>query len=134
MAARNFAPVRALARELILIEGSFAPNGSSAVSATSRQGLGFTVARTSEGLFTVTLSDKFAALVAAKATLQLTTAAGSFCQIGVVDLSAKTIQIRVWDPAHAGAPAVGDIAADAGNRINFSFVLQNSTMLPVRGA
>lgn len=131
MASRNFAPVRAITREMVFIEGSFAPNGSSAVSATSRQGLGWSVARTSAGLFTVTLTDKFAALVRGLVSLQLTTGDDKIVQIGAVDLSAKTIQIRVWDISNA---AVADIAADAGNRINFSFVLQNSSMLPVRGA
>ena len=54
---RSLAPVRTLVRELIPIVGSFAPNSSSAVSGSSRKGLGWSVARTSAGLFTITFAD-----------------------------------------------------------------------------
>lgn len=130
MAARNLAPVRALVRELIPIVGSFAPNGSSALDATKVEGLGFSVAYTSTGLYTVTLTDKYHELVSAHANLQLTTGDDKFCQLGVVDLSSKTIQIRVWDISGA---AVADVAADAGNRINFTFWLRNTAAVPTHG-
>lgn len=134
MAARNFAEPRALQRELILIEGSFAPNGSSAVAASSRQGPGWSVARTSTGLFTVTLSDKYKAFISLNASVQLTTFDVTYCQIGVTSLSAKTVQIRtITDDAVTGIGALADIAADAGNRINFSFKLSNTSMLPTLG-
>ncbi len=131
MAARNFTKApEVLDRGLVDIIGSFAPNGSSAVSATSRQGQGWSVAYTSTGLFTITTTDKFADLVSASATLQLTTADDKFCQIGVVSLSAKTIQIRVID---ASGAALADVSADAGNRINFRLTFRNTSALPVRG-
>lgn len=131
MAARNLAPVRTLVRELIPVAGSFAPNGSSALVATGTKGLGFTVAYTSTGLYTITFSDKYADLVSMQAQLQLTTGDDKFVQIGAVDLSAKTIQIRVWD---ASSAAVSDVAAAAGNRINFVAWFRNSAALPTRGA
>ncbi len=130
MAARNYSSPKCLVRELVEISGSFAPNGSSAVDAASRQGLGFTVAWTSTGLFTITFTDKYSALVSANATLQLAAADDKFAQVGVVSLSAKTAQIRIMD---ASAAAVADVAAAAGNRVNFCFKFRNSAVAPVRG-
>lgn len=124
MANRNFNPMQALDRGVKIITGSFAPNGSSAVSAASNKGIGFSVARTSAGLFTITLEDSYVSLLAAVASLQLASADDKFCQIGAVDVvTAKTIQIRVWDISGA---AVADVNANANNRINFCFVLKNS--------
>jgi hypothetical protein len=49
-------------------------------------------------------------------------------QFGTIDVvTAKTIQIRVWDISGA---AVADVAADANNRINFALVLKNSNVTP----
>lgn len=126
MANRNFDMVQGLGKGVKVISGSFAPNGSSAVSAASNKGKGWSVARTSAGLFTLTLQDAYVALLGAHAQLQLTTADDKYCQIGVVDVvSAKTVQIRVWDVSGA---AVADVSAAAGNRINFILWLSNSTL------
>lgn len=117
-------------KKLHIYAGSFAPNGSSAVSASSRKGLGFSVARTSQGLFTLTLDDTFPSatyLVSMSASLQL--AAGSLaqrrCEIGSISTTAKTYQIRVVD----NSAAVQDVAANANNRINFIIKFRNSTVL-----
>lgn len=126
MANRNFDGIQALGKGIKVISGSFAPNGSSAVSAASVKGKGFSVARTSAGLFTITLQDSYIALLSAHADLQLATGDDKFCQLGAIDVvSAKTIQVRVWDIADA---AVADVAAAAGNRINFVLVLSNSQL------
>ena len=126
MANRNFDMIQALGKGVKVIAGSFAPNGGSAVDADSIKGKGFSVARTSTGLFTITLQDAYTALLAGNATLQLTAADDKFVQIGAVDVvSAKTIQIRVWDISGA---AVADVSAAAGNRINFELFLSNSSL------
>lgn len=130
MAARNFAPLSALGRGLVAVPGSFAPNGSSAVSASSRKGPGWTVARTSAGLFTVTFSNKFVDLVAAFATLQLATGADVIVQLGTWTAASRALQIRVWDVSDA---AVADIAADANNRINFTAWFSNTSLVPTKG-
>src|SRR5687768_3277138 len=130
MANRRFDNVQVLGRNQVKLAGSFAPNGSSAVSADSREGRGFTVARTSAGLFTITLADKYAVFVSGRVSLQLATAADQFVQLGTVDMSAKTVQIRVWDVSGA---AVADVAADANNRIHFEFTLLTSSVAPRRG-
>jgi hypothetical protein len=110
---------------VVAVQGSFAPNGGSAVSAASNKGKGWSVAHTSTGLFTITLEDVYPAMLSATATLQLATAADQFVQIGAIDLSAKTVQIRVWD---VSAAAVADVAADANNRINFRLIFRNSSV------
>lgn len=109
---------------LVLLQGSFAPAGSGAP--TTVKGKGFSVARTSTGLFTLTLQDKYAHLIAGLVTLQLASGGDQIVQLGSVDVSsARTVQIRVWDISGA---AVADISADANNRINFCLLLKNSTV------
>ncbi len=128
---RNLAPVRTLVRELIPMVGSFAPNGSSALDATARKGLGWTVARTSTGLFTITFSDTFADLVAFECSLQLASAGDQYLQMGtLVNTATPVVQIRVWDISSA---AVADIAANANNRIHFVAWLRNSAAKPTYG-
>jgi hypothetical protein len=128
MAARNFSGLKTLGRELIVIAGSFAPNGSSAVSATSRKGRGWSVARTDVGLFTITFTDKYVDLVSAIATAQLATAADIKAQIGTYTAASKTLVIRLLAVA-----TETEVAADANNRVNFVCVFSNSSQAPVRG-
>ncbi len=110
----------------VLVCGSFAPNGSSALVATSTYGNGFTVAYTSTGLYTVTLNDAYAALESWWVDKALTTGDDAIVQVGIVDVvTAKTVQIRNWD---IGDAAVKDVAAAAGNRISFGFVLKNTSV------
>lgn len=123
MANRIFHQIQAPNKEVKIIAGSFAPNGSSAVAATGVKGKGFTVARTSTGLFTITLLDKFYELLDFQHSLQLAAADDKITQGGAVSLSAKTVQVRVWDISGA---AVADVAADAGNRINFCLAFRNT--------
>lgn len=122
MAARMFRDVQGLVNGLKIIAGSFGPDTANAP--TKVRGKGFTVARTSAGLFTVTLDDKYYELEAASLTLQLASGDDKVLQLGSVDLSAKTIQIRVWDISGA---AVADIAINDNNRINFVLFLKNSS-------
>ncbi len=129
---RNLAPVRTLTRELIPLAGSFAPNGSSAIAATSRKGLGYTVAYTSTGLYTITFTDPQADLVAFECQLQLATGDDKFLQMGtLVNTATPVIQIRCWDVSGA---AVADIAANANNRIHFVAWMRNSAAKPTYGA
>lgn len=125
MANRTLYGIKTLGKNRVVLAGSFAPNGSSAISAASVRGRGFTVAYTSTGLYTITLNDVWAQCDAAIATLQLATADDKFVTIGAIDLAAKTVQITAWDIS-GGAKA--DIAADTNNRINFVLVLRNSTL------
>lgn len=127
IADRTFSDVQSLGKNLKVIVGSFAPNGSSAVAAASNRGIGWSVARTSAGLFTITLQDVFPSIVHVSATLQQATAGDQFVQVGAISASARTIEIRVWDVSGA---AVADVAVDANNRINFVVIAKNSTVSP----
>jgi hypothetical protein len=124
MANRNLTNPQALNRGEVSICGSFAPNGSSALVAASQLGIGFTVARTSAGLFTITLQDSWVSLLSATVTVQLATAADIQLQVGTTDVvTAKTIQVRAVD----STGTVQDIAANANNRIHVNLRLKNST-------
>jgi|SRR6185369_5574209 len=124
MANRNFTEMQALDKGIKVIAGSFAPNNTGAVSAASNKGIGYSVVRTSAGLFTITLEDSYVSLLSGTCSLQLASADDKYCQFGSIDVvTAKTVQIRVWD---ISAAAVADVAADANNRINFCLVLKNS--------
>jgi hypothetical protein len=107
----------------IVLSGSFAPNGTSAVSSSSVKGVGFTVARTNAGIFTVTLDKVYGELVSANATVQLATPADTQAQIGSVSLSGKTVVINTLT-----AGSLADIAADANNRVNFVLVVRDTTI------
>ena len=115
---------------IVTLQGSFAPNGASALVSTSTKGAGFSVVRTSVGLFTITLVDKYIGLNEGQCSLQLATADDKIVQFGEIAVSPSataTIQIRVWDISGA---AVSDIAADANNRIHFALKLKNSSVIP----
>lgn len=118
-------PLSSLNTKSIRLSGSFAPNGSSALVATSTFGRGFTIARTSQGLFTITLAEKYVRLRCATISIQKVSAGIGFVQLGAVDVSsAKTIQIRIVDELGA----VQDLAADANNRVHFDLDLSNDTV------
>ena len=112
-------------QECALIGGTFYPAGSGAPTYGTCGHRGWSVARTSAGLFTVTLDDVFPGLVTAGATLQLATAADTFLQIGTITLASKTIQIRNWDISDA---AVADIAANAANAIHRWAIVTQATV------
>lgn len=115
-----FEKVRTLLTGRADISGSFAPNSSSALSAASTYGKGFTVAYTSTGLFTITLNDTYVKMISASCALQLATGDDKYLQLGSYSASGKTITIRVWD---ASGAAVADISANANNRIHFNLIM-----------
>lgn len=125
MAERNFDFLETLGRKKRVVAGSFAPNGSSALVASSTRvtGSGATVAYVSTGLYRVTFTDAYGALLAATATLQLATGDDKYCQLGAYSAANKTLDIRVWDVSGA---AVADVAADANNRISFVCVFDDA--------
>jgi hypothetical protein len=77
----------------VLVHGSFAPNGSSALVAANVNGKGFSVARTSQGLFTVTFDNAYPELVSAICAVQNASSAPAAVQIGDYVAASKTLQI-----------------------------------------
>lgn len=104
-----------------LIQGSFVTAGTSAP--TGAKGRGYSVAYTTTGTYTITLTDTYNALLSAIVTYQNGTATDQFVQVGSVDLSARTIVIRVWDISGGAASDV------TGPTINFELYLKDSSTI-----
>lgn len=122
MASRIMRKIMGLNHGEVRVSGSFAPNGSSAISAASNKGRGWTVAYISTGLYRITFADKYVTLISAVVTLQQATGGDQFLQLGTYTASSRTLDVRNWDVSGA---AVADIAADVNNRINFDCVFGN---------
>lgn len=122
----NLFPLRGLKhQEVVLIAGTFLPNGSSAPTYGTTGKRGWTVAFTSTGLFTITLDTVYAGLLAKGLSLQLATGDNKVVQFGTIDIAARTIQVRVWDVSGA---AVANISANANNSISFELLLTSETI------
>jgi hypothetical protein len=126
MSNREHYPLVCDSPERVVIAGSFAPNGSSAISAASNKGdRGWSVAYISTGLYRITFDDTYNDLVYFGSKLQLATGADQQTQEGTWTSADRTQDVRVWDASDA---AVKDIAADANNRINFVAVFKNTNL------
>lgn len=121
MASVSTYPIGMLRPERVMIQGSFAPAGTGAVTAV--KGKGFSVARTGVGTFVVTLANSYADLESADAHLQLAAPNGNSANVGAVNLAARTITLVT-----VASGAVADIAANADNRVHFAFVLRNTSI------
>jgi hypothetical protein len=122
MANRDFSGTQALNRQVTFIAGSFAPDGANAPVKT--QGLGFSVVRASQGVFTITFQDAYPALLATKGSLQLAVAAARFIQFGAYNATNQTLSIRVIDASGVAQ----DVAANADNVVSFECTFQNSSV------
>lgn len=118
MKGRPSWPAKSTSVELILVPGRFFPDTANAPtfgagSPTKKRR--YTVARTAQGVWTVTLLDTFYewSLVGLP-FLQLNAGAARYLQLGTIDQAAKTFQIRNWDGA-----AAQDVAAHANNSVGF---------------
>lgn len=67
MANRTFNPPRALEKELVILVGRIPLSAAAAVG--TKVGRGFSVAKTNTGEYTVTLQDKYSALIGASFTV-----------------------------------------------------------------
>jgi len=121
MANRNFSRVQGLNKELKLIAGSFSIAASGG-AATKVTGLGYSVAKSATGEYTITLEDKYKALVSATATVQAATAVDLVAQIDNHDVSAATpvVVLNLNAAATPTEPAAVTV-------VNFLLVLQNSS-------
>lgn len=115
MANRNFSRVQGLNKEIKIIAGSF-DDADAKVA-----GLGYTAADTGTGVYTITLDDKYNALLSITANIQSTSGTDDYVvSIAAHDVtSAKTITLHV-----AVAGTLTDLGA--GDSIHFAAFLQNS--------
>ena len=127
MANRIFKQIRGtLDNEVVIIAGSFTPNGSSAIVEANNTGNGYSVAYTSTGLYTITLDDVYSSIISATVSLAQATTGDQILALGEIDVaSAKTVLVRNWD---ISGGAIADLAADADTRIHFVLVLKNSSV------
>jgi hypothetical protein len=111
----------------VIVAGSFRPNGTGTIDNTLNTGADFTVVRTSQGVFTVTLANNMALnqIICMQASIQMASATDLVAQMGALDpaAAARTYVIR----ANAVATAT-DIADNAANRVHFLIVAKNSAV------
>src|SRR5689334_4830336 len=127
MRQRNTESIATAARKRWRISARFFPQGAGAVANASNKGKpGWSVVRTSQGLFTITLDRCPLSLGSATHGIQSAAAQVRFTQLGSVTLTATggTIEIRTID----AAAAVQDIAADANSAVHFDFEFTQDTV------
>jgi hypothetical protein len=120
MANRNFSEVQGLARKQIVLAGHV--NIAANASVASQSFIGGTITKTGTGAYTLTLDDKYQALLSASAQVA-ETSADLFGKIGAVDVvSAKTIVIQTVDATGAA------VDASATLKVYITLVLSNSSV------
>lgn len=122
MANRNFHRVQALNTEIKLIAGSFSI-ASSGGAATKVSGLGYTVAKSATGEYTITLADQYPSLVSATFTVQAATAVDLVAQLDNHNVSAATpvVVLNLNAAATPTEPAAVTV-------VHFMLALANSTV------
>ena len=122
MANRNFSRVQGLNKELKIIAGSFSIAASGG-AATKVSGLGYSVAKSATGEYTITLEDKYPALISAVATVEAATPVDLVAQIDNHDVDAATPVVVL--NLNAGAVPTEPSAVTV---VNFVLILQNSSL------
>ncbi len=124
---------KVLQPEAVVVEGSFRPNGSSAIDNGLNEGVGFSVARTGVGVYVVTFSDKFPALIRATADMRLNAFGDSAVFAGAY--SAPTASAKATLTIYAATAGVAaDIASNANNWVQFYAKFRNTLTKPTKGA
>lgn len=127
MANKDFWYTQSRNKELKLVGGSFAPQGTGTTAPTGDIGLGWTVTQTQTGEFLITFDAKYPYLAGVTASIQNSSATAVFSQIGIYDANAGTLVIRTVN----GSGALSGLSAGANNRVNFMAFFVNTTVLPV---
>lgn len=116
MAARIWQNIQGLIHGHKIIAGSFRPAGTGAP--TNVTGRGFSVARTSVGLYTLTFTDAYPELASLEVGLRGADGLGHRIEAGDYSAANKTLQLRVFDGAGPRAQVLDiaglrDIASNA---------------------
>lgn len=111
---------------IVIVLGSFAPNGGLALVLAGVKGKGFSVAYTGTGTYTITLVNSGLSLLSSWVTPQIAANAttNTSLQLGAVDVSTALTAVIRNNPGGS----VADIAANAGNRIHFGLYLATSSL------
>lgn len=122
MANRDFKPIKALEREVVIIGGRISfTNGAATVS----EGSGYTCSNMSSGVFTITLSDKYSDLLYTDAHVVGTGGPERYIECTAHDVSsAKTLSFVCND--HSDNDVTGD--SDSDQEVQFIAFLKNSSL------
>ena len=123
MANRDFKPVRALEREVVILAGVSTIGGSGAVTATNASG--FSVAKTTTGVYPITLEDKYQKFLYLGCTFEEATEGSTdqfFAVVDTTDASSATAVVKV---DNGGGTLV---EPDSGAKLHFFMCLKNSTL------
>ena len=123
MANRDYKPIKALEREVVILGGriSFLNGGMTGVS----EGTGFTCSDISSGVFTITLDDKYSDLLYCDAHVVGTGGPERYIECTAHDVSsAKTLSFVCND--HSSDAVTGD--SDNDQEIQFIAFLKNSSV------
>jgi hypothetical protein len=134
MASRDSFWLQHFRPERVVVAGSFAPNGGSAVDNTKNTGSGgsgtgiFSVTRSSAGKFVVLMNDVFNGIESVVPSVQITGQMPSGAAIAVTALTQTTTATSIeLTYSVAGTPT--DLAAAATTAIHFLAVLRNTSIL-----
>lgn len=119
--------IKHVGKRRVRISGRFFPNGSSAVSASSNQGkAGWSVARTAQGVFTITLDRRYLKVFPVGQSLQLSALADRQLQWGAITATSTghTLVLNVID----STATAQDVAANANNSIGFDIEAVQDTV------
>lgn len=121
MANRNFSKLQALNHGLVVMGGNF-EIAASGGAATKIQGLGWSVAKTGTGVYTITFEDAFTAYWGVTATLQAAVAVDLVPQ--VTSHSSQTLKTLVITLLAGATPT----EPSAICRVHFTALLRNSSV------
>lgn len=119
MANRIFSPVQALAKQVKVLSGKITIGGSGAVSGVTSK-CGFTAAKTATGQITVTLEDKYTALLGADCTFLRTNFAATRVEVKSENVANGSLII------HTGDMTTGEADAASGTVILLTLFLKNT--------
>ena len=123
MASRDFKPVKALERAVVILGGCMSFTNGTLNSIT--EGTGFSCSNISSGVFTITLDDKYSDLLYTAAHVVGTGGPERYIECTAHDVSsAKTLSFVINDQSD------NDVTADADNdqEVQFIAVLKNSSV------
>jgi len=120
MANRNLRPLAGALEPKVVVLSKVVTFGSASIS--SQTGKGLSVARSSAGVYTITLEDKYNSLIGGQCMFEASSAVDLVPQLNSVDVSgAGTIGLKLLAAATATEPA-------SGTKLYITLLLKNSSL------
>jgi len=128
MASRAYQLLRILGVGRAVIAGRFFPLDTVTPVNANNKGKGYTVARTGQGIYLITLDDKYRELIHFGATVQTTLATSWTASFGVYTVpttpAPATIELRTRQGG-----TLADLTAGADNSVAFWLTFSNSSVV-----